>query len=367
MDKIKVAIVHFQPLEQYPPVMNMIHFLAAQENFRLRVYSTRKVEGDWFSSMQARIYRFGKQHRSPRVRYLAYLKFNLYTFLSLCIFRPSNVLYYETYSSLPVYLYKKVFPKANILIHFHEYVSPEEVASGSFYFRFLFQKEKRNVRLANWVSHTNEDRLSFFLKDFGITKNERHQILANYPPLSWNSKPKLSMDNPIPLKIVYLGSISLETMYFKEFAYWVEEQAGNVIWDIFSDRVDDDVLSFIDAMSPKFTTFKGGVNYFGAAKVLMNYHVGVILYKGHIKNFEFNAPNKLFEYLACGLTVWYPDVMIGCKPFKLMAGSSRVIETDFEALWKFNFNERKSGHGEMNKDVTFSYEREYQKILHFIS
>lgn len=50
-----------------------------------------------------------------------------------------------------------------------------------------------------------------------------------------------------------------------------------------------------------------GINYSDLPGVIRAYDVGVILYNGHIANYVFNAPNKLFEYLACGLDVWSPS------------------------------------------------------------
>ena len=49
--------------------------------------------------------------------------------------------------------------------------------------------------------------------------------------------------------------------------------------------------------------------------LLADYDIGLILYKAHTKNYKYNAPNKLFEYLVCGLKVFYPDVMLGIKPY----------------------------------------------------
>jgi hypothetical protein len=40
-----------------------------------------------------------------------------------------------------------------------------------------------------------------------------------------------------------------------------------------------------------------------------------VLYKGNTTNFVYNVPNKVFEYLRCGLRVWYPQEMMGLRHF----------------------------------------------------
>jgi hypothetical protein len=67
--------------------------------------------------------------------------------------------------------------------------------------------------------------------------------------------------------------------------------------------------------------------------VLSDYDVGVILYKGHIPNYIYNAPNKLFEYLACGLDVWFPHVMKSCFKYVTSHTYPKILPVDFS-----NFN-----------------------------
>jgi hypothetical protein len=50
-------------------------------------------------------------------------------------------------------------------------------------------------------------------------------------------------------------------------------------------------------------------------QVLSQYDVGLILYRCRTLNFVYNATNKLFEYLVCGLDVWYPPCMLGLKTY----------------------------------------------------
>jgi hypothetical protein len=41
-----------------------------------------------------------------------------------------------------------------------------------------------------------------------------------------------------------------------------------------------------------------------------------VLYTGHIPNYIYNIPNKVFEYLVCGLEVWYSNDLITTAKFQ---------------------------------------------------
>lgn len=80
------------------------------------------------------------------------------------------------------------------------------------------------------------------------------------------------------------------------------------------------------------------VEYEKLGSILKNYHVGLILYKDLITNFVYNALNKLFEYLSCGLDVWHPFSYGRNKTYK-NNGSPKVSEINFDAPPIFNIHE----------------------------
>src|SRR5690606_12962471 len=59
-------------------------------------------------------------------RIFSYLTFAIRTFISLILFRPHAILYYESISAGPVYFYMSLIRKhIPLLIHYHEYCSPD--------------------------------------------------------------------------------------------------------------------------------------------------------------------------------------------------------------------------------------------------
>jgi len=312
----RVAIIHFQPLELYPPVQNLLQFLESYPvEKKLVVYSN---SGDnqlrLFSSglSNIRIVRIGKTYNGMKAlnRYYNYLLFNIGCLSRLIRLKPEKVFYYETISSFPAFLYKRFFnSKVEVLVHYHEYTSPAEYNSGMKLVKLFHWFEKWLYPKAGWVSHTNEYRMQHSISDLKPVVITNPHVLPNYPSKSWYAKPKDDIE--FPIKIVYVGAFSLDTMFAKEFAEWVNEQNGKIIWDIYSLNITQEATNYFTALASSYINIKPGVNYHELPSLLKNYDVGIILYNGHIPNYVYNAPNKLFEYLACGLDVWLPREMTG--------------------------------------------------------
>lgn len=334
----KIFIIHFNPLELYPPVQNEIKNLqsyASGKNIFVisTVAANTSLAGFNSVAKNVRIIRLGKFSMQVNAlkRYLNFIKFYAGSFLYMAIKRPSHVLYYETLSSFPVFLYKKfINRKAAIFIHYHEYTSLEEHHSGTRLLKFFHKHEKSLYPVAKWVSHTNEHRMAKFETDISPVQISNKKILPNYPPRDWYVQPKQLVKQPI--KFVYVGALSMQTMYTREFAEWIIEQQGAALWDIYSYNIDDDVLVYLSQLKTPFIKINGAVDYDKLPAILGCYDVGVILYKGHIPNYVYNAPNKLFEYQACGLDVWFPSVMIGSLPYVTDQTYPKVIALNFTEL-----------------------------------
>jgi hypothetical protein len=178
--------------------------------------------------------------------------------------------------------------------------------------------------------------MQLFLDDIKPQRLDNVYVLPNYPPKNW-FHPAKQISNPI--RILYVGALSLSTMYTKEFAEWVVAQKGRVIWHLYSSNSSMEVQDYFRSLKTNLIEFRGGVAYEDLPEVIKGYDVGVILYKGHIPNYIYNAPNKLFEYLACGLDVWFPQVMIGSLPYNDVNHYPKVMALDFSELHKVSPDE----------------------------
>ncbi len=338
----KIAIVHFLPLELYPPVQNLIKFLE-KDNTGIEIdvfttaMATRSVIQFEIKNDIIKIHRLGKTGKKMGAidRYWNYCKFYVGCTIQLIKKRPERILYFETISALPAYLYKNFFyPNSKLLIHYHEYTTIEEYTNGMKLGNFFFKLEKKMYKDSDWLSHTNKARMQKFANDILPLIIPHPYILPNYPPASW--KNARSVPGNLPVKIVYTGAVSLDTMYTKEFVNWVLAQDGRVIWDIYSLMITDDAKSFLESLSTKFITLNPGIAYENLPMITCKYNIGVILYKGHVPNYIYNSPNKLFEYLAVGLDVWFPDVVLGTHEYITDRTYPKVLAVDFTNLNNFD-------------------------------
>ncbi len=333
-----LGIIHFAPLELYPPIQNLLNEIA-KRNPKAKVFvlttRTKVNELSRFELTDGKItiVRLGStlQGRPALVRLIGYVYFYLLSFIYLVARFPDRVLYFETLSSFPAYLYKRfIRRRAKVFIHYHEYTSPEEYQLGMALSRYFHGLEMWLIPKAEWVSHTNEFRMGLFRNSLIPLRGFNEFILPNYPPRSWFQEGK--RNRQLPLKIVYVGSLSLSTLYLREFAEWVLEQNGDVIWHIYSYNFTEDARNYLLKLKPEWISMNDGLDYRKLPAVLKDYDVGVVLYKGHIANYIFNAPNKLFEYLACGLDVWFPTIMTGSLPYRTTNVYPGIYSFDFSTL-----------------------------------
>ena len=341
----KVFIIHYQPIELYPPIQNFIRVLeGCNPNSKFYILSTKGLfnELDLLKSnnLNIKIIRLGisgtKMNKIKRG--INYLKFYAGSMFYLLKNWPNKILYYETLSSLTPYLYNRYFnKKSNVYIHYHEYTSPQEYQKGMLLTKLFHEYEKYLYPLAKWVSHTNAYRMQLFKNDIIPTVIGNEKIFANYPPKNWITSP--SILNTTPLKIIYAGSLSMDTMYTQKFAEWVQAQNGRVVWHIYSYNLTAETIEYLKKLSSKYISLKSGVNYDDLPNIFKKYNVGVVLYNGHIPNYIYNAPNKLFEYLSCGLDVWYPKVMEGCFPYDSIDTSPKVLRLNFNDLASYKLTE----------------------------
>jgi hypothetical protein len=363
----KLAIIHFSPIESYPPVLNWLNFLAGrrENDLQIRVFTMHpagKIKPFDPGSPGIKVFRFGTSGMKKVAAWLNYLAYYLRTGFALIRWRPDAVMYYETLSALPSLFYRRTIrPESSLFIHYHEYTTKKEYEQGMVLARWLHKKEKKAYRLADWISHTNIDRIGLFRDDLG-TPDLPVQILPNYPPASW--KP-VDRERPVktPVKIVYVGALSLDTMYTKEFSEWVNAGSGKVTWDIYTDNITPEARHYLGSFGNGLIRLREGVNYYSLPGVLSGYDIGVILYKGHIPNYIYNAPNKLFEYMDCGLDTWFPEVMVGIHPYMTTQTYPKVLALDFTSLDKWDLSSAIDRSGLAYAPAGFYAEQVFPELL----
>jgi hypothetical protein len=340
----RIAMVQALPLEYYPPVTNLLDHLATIGGFEVEVHTVRNAVGrkDYFNP-GCTIYRSSAPGGVGRAfsRLWRHLRFTLGTVWRLLRFRPDAILYYEPHSAMPVYLYSHyVQPAVAVFIHNHEYYAPANFARPGMRMVQLFHKREVAYlyRKAVWISQTNADRLALFRRDYPFIDPSVTQVLPNYPPQAWladvAAQPKPARP---PLRCVHVGAVSLEDSYVREICAWVARQQGAVTLDFYDYKIPARTRQYLAEVDVRFIRcFDEGVLYGELPRLLAAYHVGLVLHRGNTVNYIYNAPNKLFEYLACGLDVWCPADMLGVVPYLRSVGSPKVVAVDFTRLDAFD-------------------------------
>ena len=339
--KKRIVIIHFQPLEFYPPIQNLLSVLNdSLTNKEIIVISTSQNKLHEFKLDSNSIKIFRKQITSSKrmIRTLKYIYFYFFCFIKLLLLRSNHVIYFETISALPAILYKFIFPRSKLIVHYHEYTSLNEYKNGMILNKFNFLLERKLFHKYSWISHTNKDRVNLFLNDINSDKRLNIRIMPNYPTKSWIDRSiehfqlsQVSFGDK--LNLVYIGALSFEDTYIREICDFIIKNHLKFRLDIYAVTCTEEVLTYINKISDSIITYKGAAHYNEIPKLLTQYQVGLILYKGTVPNFVYNAPNKLFEYMCSGLDVWYPSEMIGCYEYTTNH-IPKVIEINFRSIQK---------------------------------
>lgn len=271
-------------------------------------------------------------------RYWNYLKFYLFTFFYLLYHRFTSVLYFDTISSLPALFYKKIKGSSiNLMVHFHEYVTNKEYEKGMRLNCVMHKFENKMSNEFSWISHTNIVRLNKYAQDVQFSSHKLNvlKVMPNYPPLKWLST-SVNRNIEDKIKLVYIGSLGLETMYLEEIVDWVNAHADRYSIDFYSHNINQSALTFLNDHASDIIRFCGAIQYHDIPKVLQHYQVGLVLYKPVSDNYIYNAPNKIFEYFACGLDVWFPKSMSYALSLTTVDVYPKLIPVDFDQLHDFD-------------------------------
>lgn len=377
----EVLIFHFLPLEIFPPVLNFTSYCAdnglgkfpitvitTYPDDKLQLYKNKNITIIRCKSIDASSSNIVKAFRYFKIYSIA-----LYYLLRL---RPKVILYFETLSSLPPLIYKWVFKKSKLYIHYHEIVTLAELSSGRTLNKFLNNLEKKFYDKASWISQTNQERVNIFLRQYNIDFEEsKHKVLPNYPSKLWFNfnESDTSLEAALEegkdvIKLLHIGALSFDGMYLKEL---IEEFGNKKAYEIhfYSHTKDVDIINKL--RSYKNIKFNGSINYNDIPTLRRKFDVGLVLYKGKSLNFKYNAPNKIFEYLALDLDVWCSNKLVTAKDYVISDTYPKMLMVDFENLSSMDVKKALSKEGiEYQKSPYFSemvYRPLFQKIHDDIS
>ena len=290
----KLSVVHWFPLEQYPPTTNMLDYFAADTDWPIDAFTCGNDRGlTPYENPGVRIHRrpFPSRSLNRLRRWIAYFAFPFIVYHLLKI-RPGVLLYIEPHSALPAFLYCCLARRCRLFIHYHEYRDRQEyLQRGMRLVRLNHWLEKRFLyRRAEWISQTNADRNRMFREDLPGLDANKLKILPNYPPQFWieGGRPLWRNCSDQPLRLVYVGAVSLRDTFIGPLIDWLRssDSPDNVTLDVFSYNNDDETHRFLKASENQSIRFHArGVDYKDIPGLLVDYHVGLILYRANSRDY----------------------------------------------------------------------------------
>ena len=353
--RLKIAVVHAHPLERYPPATNAIDYFGRRQGTDVLVVSVESPSNiSTYLNPACEIHRipFRDPSASSVSNAVQGFLWHWKAARIMASWKPDVIFYWDPQSALACYLCLRWMGcKAALFVHHHEYHAPQDfhrvgmrTARIGHYFerRWLFPR-------ASWISQTNAERMRLLHRDVPSLTDEQSRVMPNYPPKAWIERccSELTSRRGDTLRLVYVGSLSLEDTFIGPLVDWLlAHPTAGVTLDVFTNNCEQRTLQFLrDANGAIIRLHEAGVDYQEIPDVLADFDVGVVLYRCNTTNYVYNASNKLFEYLTCGLDVWYPPPMLGVKPYARYNAWPRVVEVDFEDLDNLDLNKLRSRDG----------------------
>jgi hypothetical protein len=370
-----IVIIHFQPLELYPPVCNLLNYLAKNSNDRILVVTTKNKKENKLglyknTSKSILIKRLPAIVPTSVLRLFQYFFFYANSLRLLLKHQPKSVFYFETLSSWSPLIYKKMKgSKVKLLAHYHEYSSPQEYTNNMFLVKAMHKQEIKMYNDAyQWISQTNEVRLQKMINDHHLESRDQavFHTMPNYPSKYWVNR-KINYGIFKKIRLVYLGSLGYETTYLKQLTNWVIKNKEHFTLDLYSHNIDEKAKDYLGSVHNASIQLHSGINYEELPDVLNKYDIGLVFYKPVSENWIQNAPNKVFEYLACGLDVWFSKTMTYTLSIATEETFPKIIPVDFEKLMEFDFEKAVNREGLVYKESNFFCENVYPDILDTLS
>ena len=198
---------------------------------------------------------------------------------------------------------KRIFNKRNWKIVYHQFELIDIKSLGKENL-FFFNKMKKNARYIDLIIVPEKNRLDILLKQLKISK-EKSFYFPNINAIDTFSEEKHKILKQLPknAKIVgHIGSIGTDH-YIYSFIEAAKKIEKSNIFFLFVGKQNNDVKQLANNISLKNIIFIDEVPHSDLKNIYSFLDLGFILYKGIDDNFEYCAPNKLYEYWAYGVPV----------------------------------------------------------------
>lgn len=346
----KVLILHFNSIKKYPPATNVEEVLKSY-GMDVCVVTTSNGQAFFTSGIFQKI-----------CLAWAFLKFHLSALKALTLNSFDLVIAYEHLSILPLKWHPKASGLQKVWLHFHEYVSPQEISDAGPFSSICWKHVPAVVEWSDFTTHTNPWRLTQFRTDMGLGNldAERFGCIPNTPTRNWLACPPTSWNKidpgKTPLRLVYHGALHRETTHIERLCELLDAGQGEVTLDIFTNDSTEGIGS-------NFLTVHPFIPYHDLPDALCTFDIGLVIYRGLIPNYQFNQPNKLWEYLGCKMPVVVSSNIDDSMITSDIASGVSMFDFERGDYNDFRLALKRLGSRRMDHVVVEPFETHLQKVL----
>lgn len=216
-----------------------------------------------------------------------------------------------------VYRFFKVKPK--LVYHQFEIIEKKKLGKAS---RFLYQYFLKSKAIVNLFVFPEKNRLNYFTQGLDIP-DRKVFLFPNTCAKNSKNDASLSIDIPQENKIcLHVGAVGGTNHYYQNFLEAIKRHnnLNTKITFVFIGRLLNWQKEEIEGLGLRNTIIIPSVPHEKLSAFYSIADFGVILYKGTSLNYEYCAPNKLYEFWSYGIPV------LGHK----LLGLKTVFKYDFQ-------------------------------------
>lgn len=241
--------------------------------------------------------------------------------------------------------------RCKLVYHQFEVLEPELLNSSN---RFMWKYVLKNSRFIDLFICPEKNRMNYFIHEASFPES-RSLLFANTCVTAFENKyakrPSFLNDLPPNFHVcAHIGNVG-PNHFLDTFIEVVESNADQPVFFIMLGRYDDSITKKLACIKNKNFRVLEAVSHDTLLQIYPFIDFGCILYKGVDRNFEFCAPNKLYEYLAYGIPV-FAHSLKGLRDLEL-PGNMLMLEdfSDNRAVGNINEFLQKP----VNKDAIRQY------------
>ncbi|TXB63706.1 glycosyltransferase family 4 protein [Vicingus serpentipes] len=313
---MKVNIISINPITVIPVLRYIVHHFIDKMNADVTLTETHVKS---FNSYYNKIAHFKFDNIAEYETYQEFrkqsagFKLSKYLFIVKKIWHILNsneqqIIYTSDYQVLFFILKLQAFFKTKKqLIIYHQYELIELTKLNKIN-HFLYTTVLKKAKEIDLMVFSENNRLNYFLKNSSLKKENAFVLPNSCESISSNEKHiKHPLFNQFPSNsfiVTHLGNVGGEQHYFSNFINAVEKlQENKEIVFLFIGRKNELIKKIEKEKQFANLYFVDAVPHEELNQIYPFINLGVILYKGNGLNYEFCAPNKLYELWANGVPV----------------------------------------------------------------